>query len=193
MPPSFSAARDASKGEVQAGLAVDAGSLSAFAAAAATELEDYLDGHQVLLGRAANPGLAKRIAILAVHATIRRGLDLEAAIRLAAEALRSAYNPATVRKCASEARALASQLQEQISPGEPGFAGIVTAAAELSVNHLMRRRADQLLGSKGGRPVRRGAAVEAVVRAIDRARHGDPVAASELQVIRQILVGRQAG
>lgn len=186
MPPPSVAVRAALPAEVEASSPLANGAMLAFARVAEADLERYLESHREILGKAAQPGLAKRIAILAAHIAHDRGLDLEAGIRLSAAALRARQNPSTLRKCASEARALAAQLQ-RVAKGSASVPELVAAASGLSVDRLVRRRADELLGSKGGRPARRGAAVEAVVRAIYRARQGDPAAAGELQMIRQIL------
>jgi hypothetical protein len=190
MPPPSIAVRAANQADLEAPLGFEGAAAPAYAIAAAAELDRYLVLHRDLLGKAAQPGLAKRIAILAVHIVSQTRVDLETGIRLAATGLRERHNPATLRKCASEARALAGQLHKISAKGSAGFDELVAAAADLSVDRLVRRRADELLGSKGGRPTRRGAAVEAVVRAIDRARQGDPAAANELQMIRQILGAR---
>jgi hypothetical protein len=151
-------------------------------------------------------GLARDLLLLALILNARRPAALTEHLRRAAAAtLRSRLrSAAAVRKCASHARAFLTYgavagrafmaAAEEIR-GE-GLALIEKAEALVSsidVGGALEARVVDLSGARGGRPPRAQLKVlSAVIGALDRARAGDSLAATEVALIRAYLQQRAA-
>lgn len=154
-------------------------------------------------------GMAKHLAIVATVLRATGDLDMSTALRLTARAYGEHFQPppSTLKKCASEARALLAAREERKAPdlraGAPweAFAEIDAQVALESAQAATALRAARLSGRRGGRPFRSSAPKrpvpeatvppERIARAIvslkERARAGDESARFSLEKLTRLI------
>jgi hypothetical protein len=169
----------------------------------------YIEAAKAASGQDDRRGVAKHLVIIATRLESVGGLDMSTALRLTAKAYGERFGPpaSTLKKCASEARALLVARQEQEVPKRrvrrhfDAFAEIDGQIARESAQAAAALRAARLSGRRGGRPPG-GRALkppdrepafppERIARAIvslkERARAGDEAAQLALEKLKLLI------
>jgi hypothetical protein len=170
----------------------------------------YIEHARKESGQRDRRGIAKHLVIIATRLETAGDLDMPTALRLTVKAYGDHFHspPSTLKKCASEARALLVARQERKAPKVrarthfQAFAEIDGQIALESARAAAALRAARLSGRRGGRP--RGGGVNerldresglpperiagAIVSLKERARAGDEYANFALQKLRLLIV-----
>lgn len=170
----------------------------------------YLEHVQQITGEEDRRGVARHLVIIATLLRGDRRLDTATALRLTVRAYGAYFGPpaSTLKKCASEARALLAARDEKDLSGlraKTGFAAIEEIDGQIrleSAQAAAALRAARLSGRRGGRPPRNGGSrrngpdpavpPERIARAIvalkERARAGDEYAQFSLEKLKRLIV-----
>lgn len=170
----------------------------------------YIERAKTASGQEDHRGVAKHLVIVATRLESAGRLDMPTALRLTVKAYGEHFRPpaSTLKKCASEARALLVARQERRVPELharthlQAFAEVDRQMALESAHAAAALRATRLSGRRGGRP-RVGGAIErpdrepgvpperiatAIVSLKERARAGDEYAGLALEKLKLLIV-----
>ncbi|MBU1377059.1 MAG: hypothetical protein KKE02_11230 [Alphaproteobacteria bacterium] len=173
----------------------------------------YIEHAKQTSGKDDRRGVAKHLVIITTRLRNVSRLDTPTALRLAARAYGEQFGPpaSTLKKCASEARALLAARKERMIPEKrirrhfDAFAEIDGQIALESAHAAAALRAARLSGRRGGRPpvgraTRRpdrepALPPERIARAIvslkERARAGDDSAQLTLEKLRRLIAPQE--